>query len=69
MEFGMKRVMASVQAIAVLDTIYNGAPVPLAAVSKESKLSAFITVKKRERAAGQRRLKPRLSMLPVRETP
>lgn len=39
MEFGMKRVMASVQAIAVLDTIYKGAPVTLAAVSKESKLS------------------------------
>jgi Rrf2 family iron-sulfur cluster assembly transcriptional regulator len=39
MEFGMKRVMASVQAIAILDSIYCGEPVPLAAVSKESKFS------------------------------
>ncbi|WP_225759054.1 Rrf2 family transcriptional regulator [Leclercia sp. Marseille-Q4284] len=39
MEFGMKRVMASVQAVAVLERIYCGKPVPLATLSKESKLS------------------------------
>lgn len=39
MEFGMKRVMSSVQALAVLDGIYAGTPVPLATLSKESKLS------------------------------
>lgn len=39
MEFGMKRVMASVQAVAVLESIYCGKPVPLATLSKESKLS------------------------------
>ncbi|UFM71246.1 Rrf2 family transcriptional regulator [Leclercia adecarboxylata] len=39
MEFGMKRVMASVQAVAVLDRIYCGTPVPLATLSKEMKLS------------------------------
>lgn len=40
MEFGMKRVMASVQVIATLKRIYAGTPVPVAALSKESKLSA-----------------------------
>lgn len=39
MEFGMKRVMASVQAVAVLNRIYDGAPVSLTTLSKESKLS------------------------------
>ena len=39
MEFGMKRVMASVQAVAVLERIYRGTPVPLATLSKEMKLS------------------------------
>ncbi len=39
MEFGMKRVMASVQAIAVLDRIYGGTPVSLTTLSKEMKLS------------------------------
>lgn len=39
MEFGMKRVMASVQAIATLKKMYKGAPVSLTAISKESKLS------------------------------
>ncbi len=39
MEFGMKRVMASVQAVAVLSRVYSGKPVPLNALSKEAKLS------------------------------
>lgn len=39
MEFGMKRVMASVQAVAALNAISAGAPVPLTAISKESNLS------------------------------
>ncbi|HDX4047725.1 TPA: Rrf2 family transcriptional regulator [Enterobacter soli] len=39
MEFGMKRVMASVQAVAVLTEIYGGAPVSIATISKKSKLS------------------------------
>lgn len=39
MEFGMKRVMASVQAVAVLTEIYGGAPVSIATISKNSKLS------------------------------
>ena len=39
MEFGMKRVLASVQAVATLNKLYNGSPVSLTAISKESKLS------------------------------
>lgn len=39
MEFGMKRVVASVQAIAILNKIYGGKPVSIAAISKESNLS------------------------------
>lgn len=39
MEFGMKRVMASVQVVATLNRIYTGVPVPLTELSKESKLS------------------------------
>ncbi len=39
MEFGMKRVMASVQVVATLNRIYSGTPVPLAELSKEAKLS------------------------------
>lgn len=30
MEFGMKRVVASVQAVAILNRIYNGSPVSIA---------------------------------------
>lgn len=37
MEFGMKRVLASVQAAATLNKLYNGSPVSLTAISKESK--------------------------------
>lgn len=36
---GIKRVMASVQALAALNDIYRGAPVPLATLSQQSKLS------------------------------
>ena len=39
MEFGMKRVVASVQVVAILNRIYNGSPVSIASISKESKLS------------------------------
>ena len=39
MEFGMKRVLASVQAAATLNKLYDGSPVSLTAISKESKLS------------------------------
>ncbi len=39
MEFGMKRVLASVQAVATLNKMYDGSPVSLTAISKESKLS------------------------------
>lgn len=39
MEFGMKRVMASVLVVATLNRIYTGAPVPLTELSKKSKLS------------------------------
>lgn len=39
MEFGMQRVIASVQAVAVLNKIYTGSPVALSSLSKESKLS------------------------------
>ncbi|MDM3102012.1 Rrf2 family transcriptional regulator [Citrobacter freundii] len=39
MEFGMKRVVASVQVVAILNRIYNGSPVSVASISKESKLS------------------------------
>ncbi|WP_176492172.1 RrF2 family transcriptional regulator, partial [Citrobacter freundii] len=39
MEFGMKRVVASVQVVAILNRIYNGSPVSIALISKESKLS------------------------------
>ncbi|MDM3003290.1 Rrf2 family transcriptional regulator [Citrobacter sp. CK188] len=39
MEFGMKRVVASVQAVAILKRIYNGKPVTIASISKESRLS------------------------------
>lgn len=39
MEFGMKRVLASVHAVATLNKMYDGSPVSLTAISKESKLS------------------------------
>lgn len=39
MEFGMKRVVASVQVVAILNRIYNSSPVSVASISKESKLS------------------------------
>lgn len=39
MEFGMKRVMASVQVVATLNRIYAGVPVSVTELSKESKLS------------------------------
>lgn len=39
MDFGMKRVFASVQAIAALKRIYTGEPVSIATLSKEAKLS------------------------------
>ncbi|VEB92028.1 transcriptional regulator [Klebsiella quasipneumoniae] len=39
MEYGMKRVLASVQAAATLNKLYDGSPVSLTAISKESKLS------------------------------
>lgn len=39
MEFGMKRVVASVQVVAILNRVYNGSPVSVASISKESKLS------------------------------
>ncbi|RCJ84868.1 transcriptional regulator, partial [Klebsiella pneumoniae] len=39
MEFGMKRVLASVQAAATLNKLYDGSPVSLTAISNESKLS------------------------------
>ncbi|MGY7754448.1 hypothetical protein L1Q48_25255, partial [Klebsiella pneumoniae] len=35
----MKRVLASVQAAATLNKLYDGSPVSLTAISKESKLS------------------------------
>jgi Rrf2 family iron-sulfur cluster assembly transcriptional regulator len=38
MEFGMKRVLASVQAAATLNKLYDGS-LSLTAISKESKLS------------------------------
>jgi len=39
MEFGMKRVVASVQTVAVLNRMYCGKPVSVAPISKETKLS------------------------------
>ncbi|WP_271130460.1 RrF2 family transcriptional regulator [Dryocola boscaweniae] len=39
MEFGMKRVMASVQVVATMNRMYTGTPVPLTELSKETKLS------------------------------
>lgn len=39
MEFGMKRVVASVQAVAVLSRVYDGSPVALSVISTELKLS------------------------------
>ncbi len=35
----MKRVVASVQVVAILNRIYNGSPDSIASISKESKLS------------------------------
>jgi Rrf2 family iron-sulfur cluster assembly transcriptional regulator len=39
MEFGMKRVMASVRVVAVMKKLYNGAPIPVAALCRETDLS------------------------------
>ncbi|MEC3931603.1 MULTISPECIES: RrF2 family transcriptional regulator [Citrobacter] len=39
MEFGMKRVVASVQTVAILNRMYCGNPVSVASISKETKLS------------------------------
>ncbi|WP_225851807.1 RrF2 family transcriptional regulator [Citrobacter amalonaticus] len=39
MEFGMKRVVASVQTVAILNRMYCGKAVSVASISKETKLS------------------------------
>ena len=39
MEFGMKRILASVKAMAILSRLYTGSPVSVQALSKESGLS------------------------------
>lgn len=39
MEFGMKRVVASVQTVAILNRMYYGKAVSVASISKETKLS------------------------------
>jgi Mn-dependent DtxR family transcriptional regulator len=39
MEFGMKRIIASVRVVAVMKKLYTGAPVTVATISSELKLS------------------------------
>lgn len=43
MEFGMKRVVASVQTVAILNRMYCGKAVSVASISKETKLSVSYT--------------------------
>lgn len=40
MEFGMKRVMASVQVVATMKRLYTGTPITVATLSRETSLSA-----------------------------
>lgn len=40
MEFGMKRVMASVQVVSTMKRLYTGTPITIATLSRETSLSA-----------------------------
>ena len=60
MEFGMKRVMASVRVVAAMKQLYSGTPITLATLSRETKLSPsyleqiFAKLRASKIVAGQR---------------